>query len=349
MGTALSQSSRSMNATVNWLKRRVSLSTPTTPSSSIQTRSQPHSNINHHNNITITTLSDPTANEPSVGALNSRSSSTMNITASRNPSNNNIAPMLMQRDVIDPSSPLSLLAATSNLTTFPYGELQALNAKMNTEAPKTNGINGLGEINGISSSAMIGGGEGNENGVVAAIPNPLLKQKLRSKDRINSTTVPSNVKALLPSAMPIQPSNLAPDSFHLSTVPSPLPVLSSIQQRIVTTSGRLPRTRSVPILRKQSTSLSSIQNTRSSKRLKIAHPTSRTSPTTPPKLVPSLHAPKKPETPSVAAAENKKRVLPVRQGHIDILDGEISLLSTPQRLDSICPNIIPLTFRPSIL
>ena len=342
-----------MNATVNWLKRRVSLSTPTTTSSPIQTRSQRHSSTNHHNN-TITTLSNPTPNEPSVAALNSRSSSAMNISASRNHSNNNIAPISMQHDVIDPSSPLSLLAATSKLTTFPYGELQALSAKMNTEATTNNGvslngINGLGEINGISSSAMICGGEGNENGVVTAIPNPLLKPKLRSKDRINSTTVPSTAKALLPSAIPIQPSNLAPDSFHFSTVPSTPPALSSIQPRIVTTSGRLPRTRSVPISRKQSTSLSSIQNTRSSKRLKIAHPTSTTSPTNPPKRVPSLQAPNKPETPSVAAAEKPKRVLPVRQGHIDILDGEISLLSTPQRLDSIFPNIIPLTFRPSIL
>ena len=343
-----------MNATVNWLKHRVSLSTPTAISSPIHSPNQPYSSINHHNNNTITTLNNPTVNEPSPAALASRSSSAMNIGASRNHSNNNnTGPMLMQHDIIDPASPLSILAATSKLTTFPYGELQALNARMNMEASKIsgvtfNGINGLGEINGISSSAKIGGGEDNENGIVAATPNPLSKQKLRSKDRISSTTISYTAKTLLPSAMPVHPSNLAPDSFS-TILPLP-PAPSPMQQGIVTTSP-VPRTRSVPISHKKSTSLSSIQNTRSSKRLKIAHPTttSTTSPTTPPKPVATFQVPGKPETPSVAVPENKKRVLPVRKGHIDILDGEISLLSTPQRLDSISPHLISITSRPSIL
>ena len=257
----------------------------------------------------------------------------------------------MQHDIIDPASPLSILAATSKLTTFPYGELQALNARMSMESTKINGAT-LNAINGISSSAKKGGGEFNENGVVTAIPIPLSKQRLRSNDRINSTIVPSTAKALLPSAIPVEPSNPAPDPFHFSTYRPPLPAPPSMRRRIVTTSA-LPRTRSVPISHKKSTSLSPIQNTRSSKRLKSAHPTSTTNtttaPTTPLKRIARFQVPGKPETPCVAAPENKKRVLPVRQGHIDILDGEISLLSTPQRLDSISPHLISLTFRPPIL
>ena len=268
----------------------------------------------------------------------------MNISASRNHTHHNPRPVLMQHDIIDPSSPLSILAATSNLTTFPYGELQALNARISMDATKingvtVNGINDLGEINGISSCARFSTGEFNENGGVAAISTPLSRQKLRSKDRISSTTAPSTAKTLLPSAMPLQPSNLAPDPFHSSIISPAPPAPSSRQQRIVTTSA-LPRTRSVPNSDKNSTSLSSTRNTRSSKRLKTAHPTSTnitTSPTAPLKPAPTFQALSKPETSSVAAPENKKRVLPVRQGHIDILDGEISLLSTPQRLDSIYP------------
>jgi hypothetical protein len=54
-------------------------------------------------------------------------------------------------------------------------------------------------------------------------------------------------------------------------------------------------------------------------------------------------------TTTATAPTGKKRVLPVRQGHIDILDGEISLLSTPQRLDSKSYLTSHLTHRPSIL
>jgi hypothetical protein len=96
----------------------------------------------------------------------------------------------------------------------------------------------------------------------------------------------------------------------------------------------------------KSASLSSTLNTRSSKRLKTSHPTQPTLPPfippRPPKVAAAAQPSKAkgkskanlPPAAQAAAPAGKKRVLPVRQGHIDILDGEISLLSTPQRLDS---------------
>ena len=343
----MSQSSESMNATVNWLKRRVSLSsTSTSPN---QTTTEPHAQRSgrHNNNINIIiTLQQPhpTANELSD---NISRTPTVNIGARNMNSSHNPRSRLMQHDIIDPSSPLSILAATSKLTTFPYGELQALNARMNMEAAKINGvtlngINGLSEINGISSAKNSEGIE--KGGVVAPIPKPLSNQKTRSRERLNPAAIQPPAKSLLPSAMPspVPPVDLAPASFQipgLLSIPPSFSFPNIAKQRTATTSA-LPRARSLATSNKKSTSLSSTQNTRSSKRLKTSHPPSPTaSSITPPKpkaISESLVTDKIKPLP-VIAPPNKKRVLPVRQGHIDILDGEISLLSTPQRLDSITP------------
>jgi len=77
---------------------------------------------------------------------------------------------MMQHEMLDPASPLSILAATSKLTTFPYGELQALNARMNIDTKK---VTSMANVNGIHME-MNGMPRGNEeNGVVAAIPKPI--------------------------------------------------------------------------------------------------------------------------------------------------------------------------------
>jgi hypothetical protein len=324
---------------VNWLKRRVSLSSPST--SPIQSTTQPRTQPNRHsrnNNVNISTLQPqhhPTANELSA---NISRPSTINIVAC-NMNTNHDSDSILMHDIIDPSSPLSILAATSKLTTFPYGELQALNARMNTETAKINGVTIKGnsahpELNGVSSA---NGNEGFEIGAVAPVQKPLSRHKTRSRERLNSTTVQRAGKILLPSAMPLHSENLAPASFPVSGTPPPppsFPFHNIAKQRNITASS-LPKRRTLPTSYKKSVSLSSAHNTRSSKRLKTSHPALPTiSPIPPLKPPATSRRTKQPQTPSVAAPSNKKRVLPVRQGHIDILDGEISLLSTPQRLDS---------------
>ena len=250
----------------------------------------------------------------------------------------NPAPKLLQHDIIDPSSPLSILAATSKLTTFPYGELQALNARMNMEAsklngPAMNGVNGIDDINGLHSVMV--GGEDQENGITAMKPLPRQRTRL-SMERNNQFKHPAT-KSLLPSAIP----GPIPSTQHTNLNPTPstssnIPQTRQVKQRNVTTSA-IPRTRTVPISHKRSASLSSTQNTRSSKRIKTSHPAPSAIPlepfTPPPKPIRAARPVGKSKSQPLPP-ENKKRILPVRQGQVDILDGEISLLSTPQQLDS---------------
>jgi hypothetical protein len=234
--------------------------------------------------------------------------------------------------MIDAASPLSLLAATSKLTTFPYGELQALNARMHLESKL--GVNGVNGHNPVAGANRPSKHTGRDDPSARELSSQTIvvqqRQKLRSKGRIASIA-PTNL--LLPSAMP--PPALAAESTAVieSAFDGPAGVISSTTAasqrplrslRNVTAPTLLPKTRSEPISHKKSASLSSTQSIRSSKRLKTHHepPIESTTPT-----------PSQPETPK-PVAPNKRRVLPARQGHIDILDGEISLLSTPQRLDS---------------
>lgn len=252
---------------------------------------------------------------------------------------------VMPHDSFDSSSPLSILAATSKLTTFPYGELQALNARMNIGSTKPNSVN----LNVFNGTHGVNGVRSMENGDVGlAIGKSAPKQRSRTtRERNTSTKLPAVSKNLLPSALlaPI-PAIPGPDIDTIKLAApddSPSPALRKpVNQRNASTSVLL-RSRSASILHKKSASLSSTQNTRSSKRLKTSHPIPL-SPITPspPKAMPppskSKAAPAAASTAESTTTEaeptGKKRVLPVRQGHIDILDGEISLLSTPQRLDS---------------
>jgi hypothetical protein len=315
-----------MNA-VNWIKRRVSLSSSPT----IQQSALPE--IQHSPNNTVT------SNEQKTATPTNDNSSRLSSNSHTHMSQHNPAPMMLQHDIIDPSSPLSILAATSKLTTFPYGELQALNARMNMEASKLNGlsVNGVNGINMLNRSNSAMSGDEEENSMVAV--KPLLKQTRLSKERVNP---PLAMRPLLPSALPgpipsTQYTTLDPPRSSTSNIFQPH--TRPVKQRNVTTSA-IPRNRAVPVPHKRSVSLSSTQNTRSSKRIKTSHPSPPPSIATP--LSPSTPPPKpvRPPRPTakskshVPPPENKKRVLPVRQGQVDILDGEISLLSTPQRLDS---------------
>jgi hypothetical protein len=329
-----------MNA-VNWLKRRVSLSSPST--SPIQSTTQPRTQPNRHsrnNNVNISTLQPQHHPTNDLSASISRRS-TINIGA-RNMNTNHHSGSTLMHGIIDPSSPLSILAATSKLTTFPYGELQALSARMNIETTKINGVTINGdsahpELNGVASAK---GNQRIESGDLAPVQKPLSRHKLRSKERLNSTTVEPAGKILLSSTMappPVHSENLAPASFPFSGMPPPppsFPLQNIAKQRNVTASS-LPKRRTLPSSHKKSVALSSTQNTRRSKRLKTSHPALPiVSQTLPLKPLATSRRTKQPQTPSITAPSSKKRVLPVRQGHIDILDGEISLLSTPQRLDS---------------
>jgi hypothetical protein len=279
----------------------------------------------------------------------------MNVSARNiHTSHNSSGPILMH-DIVDPSSPLSILAATSKLTTFPYGELTALKARMNVGATEISGlsfsgVNGLAEFNGLPDHNVT------ENGFIASIPNSLPSEKItRSKERAAMMTEQSTAKTLLPSALPPpeQSENFDPISFQLPTVSlsSSSSLRHNPKQRKVAASLH-PRIRSSPISRKKPEPLSSTQNTRSSKRLKTAHsanpPTLPPLPPPPPKFVSVPPALTTPASTPLIESSSKKRVLPVRQGHIDILDGEISFLSTPQRLDSNLNQKILLTIdRPS--
>jgi hypothetical protein len=313
-----------MNA-VNWIKRRVSLSTtsPTTQQSTPpELQNSPKINTNEQEYATLTTDNS-----------NRLSSSTHMAMTQLTP-----APKLLQHNIIDPSSPLSILAATSKLTTFPYGELQALNARMNMEAsklngPSVNGVNGIDDMNGLHAVVM--GGDGEENGI--AVMKPLPRQRTRlAMERNNQFKHPAT-KSLLPSPIPgplpsTQYTNLNP---RPSTSSNP-PQTRQVKQRNVTTSA-IPRTQTVAISHKRSTSLSSTQNTRSSKRIKTSHPSPSTilvAPCTPPPKPIRTVRPVAKSKSQPLPPENKKRILPVRQGQVDILDGEISLLSTPQQQDS---------------
>jgi len=197
-----------------------------------------------------------------------------------------------------------------------------------------------------------------ENGVVAAIPKPIRGINVRPRQRVNQSTLGGQTvgNALLPSALPAtrQSENIIPVPFQPPAIPLPASQKATFaqpSQRNVTSSV-LPRTRSAAnISHKKSASLSSTQNTRSSKRLKTSH----TAPIPPPTSTalatqnPPVDVKQPPTTPNPAPTK-QKRILPVRHGHIDILDGEISLLSTPQRLDSTFPPVSSkLTHRPSAL
>src|SRR5205085_11622987 len=112
-------------------------------------------------------------------------------------------PGLVKHDIIDASSPLSLLAASSKLTTFPYGELQALNARMNIKAGKVNSatLNGMNGTHGINGVHSLGNGNVGRNKVPIAKSAP--KQRLRAtRERAVSAKVQSISKNLLPSALP---------------------------------------------------------------------------------------------------------------------------------------------------
>jgi hypothetical protein len=329
---------------MNWFKR-LSLSSQT---------QQQHNNSTPHNSNTTQTI--PTLHpEPARPAATRelRPNKTMQIglrsvsAASTSPN-----PLLFQqdRDIVDPASPLSILAATSKLTTFPYGELQALNARVHLETPKLAviGVNGtsnsVAELNGVAPKQSV-----RANPVARDPPanNSVVvqqRQKLRSRDRI--TSIPP-AKPLLPSPMP--PPH--PPPATTSSIPTPViqsafddgkvgdAVISSKTAasqrplrnlRSVTAPTLLPKTRSMPISYPESPSLSSTLNTRRTKRLKTEHETADPTP-----ALANIPSQPTPETPPPA---NKRRVLPARQGHIDILDGEISLLGTPQRLDSPTPS-----------
>ena len=332
-----------MNATVNWLKRRVSLTTPTT-----QTQTPPPIPIQQ------TQQPDPRDNYMPVPDM---PVSPRNLSVSRPHT------PLMQHEMLDPASPLSILAATSKLTTFPYGELQALNARMNID---TRRVNSMGNFNGIHMEMNGMQRASEENVVVATIPKPLRSIKVRPRERVNQTTHQRGQtigNALVPSPLSAtrQPENTAPGTFQSPLLVPPLPTHQATfvqpapplpKQRNVTTSV-LPRTRSATnISHKKSASLSSTQNTRSSKRLKTSH-TAAIPPVTAVTIQNALVDVKQPQpTTPTPAPTKQKRVLPVRHGHIDILDGEISLLSTPQRLDSTFPpsfRPFRLTNRPSPL
>jgi hypothetical protein len=319
---------QSMNATVNWLKRRVSLTTSTT-----QTQTPPPIPIQH------TQQPDP---RDSYTPVPDMPASPRNLGASRPHT------PLMQHEMLDPASPLSILAATSKLTTFPYGELQALNARMNVDTRK---VHSMGNFNGIHMEMNGVQRASEENGVVAAIPKPLRGIKVRPRERVNQTTHQGGQtigNALVPSSLPAtrHPENTAPGTFQSPLFVPPLPAHQATfvqpaqplpKQRNVTTSV-LPRTRSATnVSHKKSSSLSSTQNTRSSKRLKTSHPAAIPPVTVVPTQNASVDVQQPPPTTPTPAATKQKRVLPVRHGHIDILDGEISLLSTPQRLDSTSP------------
>lgn len=320
----------SMNA-VNWLKRLSLSSQPSPP----PTQQPSHSNT--HSNQTTSTTSAPALLAPAhAKAAPQRQGSAppardramhvgvRSVSASASPS-----PLLLQADMIDAASPLSLLAATSKLTTFPYGELQALNARMHLESKLgVNGVNGHNPVAGANRPSKQSGRD--DPGARELSSQTIVvqqRQKLRSKGRIASIA-PTNL--LLPSAMP--PPSLPAESTALiaSAFDRPAGVFSSTTAasqrplRNVRNVTLLPKTRSEPISHKKSASLSSTQSIRSSKRLKTHHE---------PSIASTTPTPSQPETPKPAAS-NKRRVLPARQGHIDILDGEISLLSTPQRLDS---------------
>lgn len=346
--------SRPMNA-VNWIKRRVSLSaSPILPSLATDDEERQQHSLLLSPNIT----SQQQSVHEFAAATHGSASPFHRLNSAPRQTNSpqgTPAQMMMQHDIIDPSSPLSILAATSKLTTFPYGELQALNARMNIEAAKKNpvslkGINGTHGVNGV-----IGNFDVDENSITVAKPAP--KQRSRTtRERNVSTTGSAISKNLLPSALPAPiPALPGPDidTIQLSSPDySPSPAKRQhVKQRNVSTSALL-RSRPAPISHKRSASLSSTQNTRSSKRLKTSHPIPL-SPVTPPppKSMPPPVKPKAAQakvTTTDTAPTGKKRVLPVRQGHIDILDGEISLLSTPQRLDSKSYLTSNLTHRPSI-
>jgi len=280
-----------------------------------------------------------------VGGVHSMSAST------------SATPLLMPNDIIDPASPLSILAAASKLTTFPYGELQAVNARVHLEtAPKlaVNGVsrpsNPSAELNGVltlKQSSPVAG--------VSVPHTPLVveqRQKLRSQDRISSI---APVQPLLPPSMPHPPrppptataSNQTAaeieGAFVGGRVPdAPIsPITAGSQrslrkQRNVIASALLPKTRSKHVSQERSTSLSSTLITRTSKRLKTSHDTPGSEPIATTTTFPFDPTPEPGSTPPPA---HKRRLLPARQGHIDILEGEISLLSTPQRLDSTHPSL----------
>lgn len=322
-----------MNA-VNWLKRRVSLSS--TPSTPLQT--QPTNPTTHTNISTSPKHSRQKSNEPSTPRPSSVNNSARSMRSS-----DNSGPVLMQHEVVDPSLPLSILAATSRLTTFPYGELQALNARMGMESAKVNGVtlngvHGIAEVNGVSLTTA---SEVVANGIESMSPTPLQKHKTRGKERTISTAPQTVTKSLLPSSIPPPArSSMAAGSFSM---PLQLPNTSLAAQTnnspvkspgSMTTSA-LPRTRVPPVSQKKSASLSSVQNTRSNKRIKLSHPVPDPPPISPqpPNLDRRSQSQQKDTT--LTPPPKERRVLPVRHGHIDILDGEISLLSTPQKLDSI--------------
>jgi len=336
-----------MNA-VNWIKRRVSLSASSSPrlqSLASEDDQQQHSSSSEGINPGQQTH----VNEVLTAATGGSASSLHRLSSAPRHMRITPGPGLVKHDIIDASSPLSLLAASSKLTTFPYGELQALNARMNIEAGKVNSatLNGMNGSHGINGVHPLGNGDVGRNKVPIAKSAP--KQRLRAtRERVVSGKVQSISKNLLPSALPAPiPAIPGPDIETIvisSPDASPSPaVRKPVRQRIVSTSA-LQGSRTVPISHKKSASLSSTQNTRSSKRLKTSHPT--TLPPVTPSSLKSIPPPPKSKAPAAKsdpAAEptGKKRILPVRQGHIDILDGEISLLSTPQRLDSKFHHALP--------
>jgi len=264
-------------------------------------------------------------------------------------------PLLMPNDIVDPASPLSILAAASKLTTFPYGELQAVSARVHLEAAPKLAVNSINrpsnpsaELNGVltlKQSSPVAG--------VSVPHTPLAveqRQKLRSQDRISSIAL---LQPPLPPPMPHPPlppptataSNQtgeiegAFDGRRVSEAPISLITAASQrslrQQRNVTAPALFPKTRSKHVSQERSTTLSSTLNPRTSKRLKTSHNTAGSEPVATTTTFPFDPTSGPQRTPPPA---NKRR-LPARQGHIDILDGEISLLSTPQRLDSTHPSL----------
>jgi hypothetical protein len=334
-----------MNATVNWIKRRVSLSSPS--SSPILIHQTPATSSNDK----FLSSNDDIITSRSSSNESTRSTPLGSNGISRPPSTgggssvHNCGTRLMQHDIIDPSSPLSILAATSKLTTFPYGELQALNARMSREAVRQK----VGPNNAVQHQA---------NQIRhPTIPNPSnsatgagLKPKTRLKDNKPPIKPAPGVKTLSPSVIPSPPPPTPPlatsakltavNPTMLPTSLAPLPRIRGATHNQRSASATLvPAPRPSTISHKKSASLSSTQNTRS-KRQKTAH------------VIPSINLPDLPSFPrpiatpsqphvsaetSIPSETGKKRVLPVRHGHSDILDGEISLLSTPQRLDSTLP------------
>jgi len=342
-----------MNATVNWIKRRVSLSSPSspiiihqTPPSTDNDHTTNTTTSNHHNNF-LNTREDNKISRTSSNESSRSSSGTNNFSGPAsvngvgrpyNSSVHNSSTRLMQHDIIDPSSPLSILAATSRLTTFPYGELQALNARMSMEASKRN----AGPPNGLQPNGLQSVNPPNLTNVAAHTTS---KPKPRIKEQKAPIKPPPASKSLLPSTVssqvrqqPDPPTTVNPSMLSTSTAPLPRIRLTT-NQRSVTTSVSQPITRRPNISHKKSASLSSTINTRSKR-----HKPSRTVPSITLPDLPSLPPPpvklsEPPVTPQTSdpQATGKKRILPARHGHSDILDGEISLLSTPQRLDSTSP------------